>query len=651
MTTIDDTTHDRLEQSVREIDFERLQRKRGTYHPSPASWEDQVLYFLMLDRFSDGNEKGYAGNDGSVVTFGTTPLFDSTVSKTDRDAWFAAGGTWCGGRLSGLREKLGYIRRMGVTALWISPVFRQVTMTYSDYEECPENANSYHGYGIRNFLDVDPHFGTRRELRELVDEAHRFGIYVILDIIFNHAGDVFQYRPDRFSRNVKGEVLRTRNGNPLFDPRWDDGPYQPAGFRDASGAVAAPGSELWPDGGVWPVELQTLRAYNCKGRIDNWDNEKEYLEGDFGTLKNIDHGSHARGPDGQKIIDQFSPSPYLQALCDIYRFWIAFADVDGFRIDTVKHMELGATRHFVTEIREFARSLGKENFFLLGEIAGGRQRAFTTLELTGLDAALGIDEVPDKLEYLAKGWRSAEEYFGLFRNSAEMNKESHSWFGKHVVTMFDDHDKVGRIKRRFCGDTTNEGDKLLVPALALNLATAGIPCIYYGTEQYFDGNDEKEDRALRECMFGGSFGGRQTRDRHFFDESSPAYQAIRRLADFRGNYLAIRRGRQYLRPISATGKEGEFGYPVRVGNTRMTSVVAWSRVYSGREIVLAINTDHGHPRGAWVTIDAGINAERGELVCLFSTDLSQEGTKTAVEPRNGRAVWVEVPPAGFVAWG
>ena len=107
----------------------------------------------------------------------------------------------------------------------------------------------------------------------------------------------------------------------------------------------------------------------------------------------------------------------MRALCEVYKFWIAFADIDGFRVDTVKHMDLGATRFFTSVIHEFTQAIGKENFYLIGEITGGRGRAFETVEQTGLNAALGIDDIPDKLEYLVKGFRNPSDYFDLFRNS------------------------------------------------------------------------------------------------------------------------------------------------------------------------------------------------------------------------------------------
>ncbi|CAG0962317.1 partial Alpha-amylase, partial [Geobacteraceae bacterium] len=173
-------------QSVTDLDLKRLTNR--TFHPSPVAWEDQVLYFLLLDRFSDGKEQGFRDNRGRRVTRGATPVFrpgdEGNAIRTEPEAavWREAGTRWCGGTLKGLTSKMGYLRRLGVTAVWVSPLFKQCSFV-----------STYHGYGIQNFLDVDPHFGTADDLRELVRVAHANGIYVILDIILNHAGNVFAY--------------------------------------------------------------------------------------------------------------------------------------------------------------------------------------------------------------------------------------------------------------------------------------------------------------------------------------------------------------------------------------------------------------------------------------------------------------------------
>ncbi|WP_420209138.1 alpha-amylase family glycosyl hydrolase [Candidatus Electronema sp. JC] len=583
-----------------EVDFTSLTSGR-TYTPSPAAWEDQVFYFLMVDRFSDGKESNYRDNSGALVTDGSTPLFTlSQASNISREQWVRNGQGWKGGNLKGMIGKLGYLQRMGITALWVSPIFKQVNFL-----------ETYHGYGIQNFLELDPHFGTKEELVTLVEKAHELGIYVILDIILNHTGNVFSYNPDRYPVA----------GTNYYDPRWDGRLYDVAGFNDAEGRPTVPfraEATTNPDAAVFPLELQEPATFTRKGRINSWDYHPEFLEGDFCDLKDVRHGS---GPD-----DHYVPSRALEVLAAAYKYWIALADVDGFRVDTVKHMEIGATRYFASVIHEFTQSIGKERFFLIGEITGGRSRAFNTLEQTGLDAALGVDDIPDKLEYMVKGYRNPEDYFNLFRNSTLVGKESHTWFRNKVVTLFDDHDQVrkGNRKGRFCAD--NEGWKVLLNVLAVNVLTLGVPCIYYGSEQYFNGHATEDrdgnDVFLRECMFGGNYGALQTKGCHFFNEESAAYVEFAKIIEVRRREIALRRGRQYLREISGDGMI--FGLPRMMGG-QIRSVVPWSRILDQQEVVTAINTDYNNARTAWVTVDSGLHNLNRPFVCLYSTDGSQIG--------------------------
>ncbi len=175
-----------VEKSIAELDFGALCDRK--FHPSPFAWEEQVLYFLMLDRFSNGKENGYKDNQGNLVSNGGASLYQNSDfgnavgSAGAREKWSEAGAKWLGGDLKGLESKIGYLKRMGVTAVWISPIFKQVPFH-----------ETYHGYGIQNYLDIDPSFGTRKELKNLVKTAHDNGIYVVMDIILNHTGDVFEY--------------------------------------------------------------------------------------------------------------------------------------------------------------------------------------------------------------------------------------------------------------------------------------------------------------------------------------------------------------------------------------------------------------------------------------------------------------------------
>jgi hypothetical protein len=169
--------------SLADIDFPALikaKKSQGGYFPSPSSWNDEVLYFLLLDRFSNGHETAenlfHASDAGNAVQ-----------NDSDAQHWRNAGGNWCGGDFKGLMDKIPYLKDLGITAIWISPIFKQI-----------KNSNSYHGYGIQDFLETDPdHFGTKEEFKLLVEKAHQQGVFILMDIILNHAGDVFGYDLDR----------------------------------------------------------------------------------------------------------------------------------------------------------------------------------------------------------------------------------------------------------------------------------------------------------------------------------------------------------------------------------------------------------------------------------------------------------------------
>jgi glycosidase len=615
------------ERSLSELDLAALTAGR-TYFPSPTHWEDEVIYFLMVDRFSDNRENFYRNADRNLVTAGSTPPFtpadagNAILTDADAAAWRDAGTRFCGGNLAGVESKLGYLKRLGVTVLWLSPIFQQVNAD-----------NTYHGYGIQNFLDVDAHFGTREDLRRLVASAHALGIRVILDVILNHSGDVFHYVAN--------------------DPSWNGSQFPVLGFRDAAGNPVIPFGSVtdpaaFPNGAIWPSEFQSSDVFTREGHINNFDYFPEYADGDFFTLKDLHHGWRQM-VNGVDQIDNYSVAPALQNLSEAYKFWIAYADIDGFRLDTVKHIDPGAARFFASVIHEFTEAIGKENFYIIGEITGGREFAFDRLEVTGLDAALGISDERQKMTGVVQGNTNPSDYFDIFRNSLLVRKDSHVWFRDKVVTSVDDHDHVdqGDQKHRF---SAYGYAPLALAACAMNAATIGIPCVYYGTEQQFDGagGGDGSDRYIRESMFGGAFGAFRSRGRHFFNEDSPVYQELAKVHKLREDWLPLRRGRQFLRPISGDGVN--FGDPQVVG-TRMRSIVAWSRIFNDVELLCAINTDPNNATSAWVTIDYDLHALGSQVTCLYSTVAADIGKKFAVEARNGRAIFIQVPPAGFVVVG
>ena len=579
--------------SIEEIDLQAIKKNRN-YFNSPEDWEDQIIYFLIVDRFSDGNED-------QRELFNKSEDFDNIKQTDSVEEWQNWGSKWNGGNLKGVISKLDYLKNLGISVIWLSPIFKQVA-----FQE------SYHGYGIQNFLAVDPHLGSTDDLKKLVEEAHKRDIYVILDIILNHSGDVFGYQED--------------------NPTWTGETYNIKGFRDKNGEPninldQINEEEIWPNGAVWPKEMQDEDIYEKKGSIQNWEYYPEYVQGDFMSLKThfLGHYSEEEG---------FIPSKALNVLTKIYKYWIAETDIDGYRVDTVKHLDWGATRHFVREIHEFTKSIGKKNFYLIGEITGGFDFAYNTLNKTGLDAALGINDIPQRLEGVAKGYIEPEEYFNIFTNSDLPENEDYKWFKDNVVTMFDDHDMVSLAddyKYRFSAD--EKTSPLLLNCILLNMTTLGIPCLYYGTEQGFDGSGDS-DQYIRECMFGGKFGAFRSQNKHFFNEESSLYKGIKEIMSLRDENVALKHGRQYLRPITYHSEQ-EFFLPKKEDEERITDIIAWSRVLSEEEYILAINNDIENKKEVYIKIDPYLNDENQKFVCIYSSLKKQIGQKAETINLNG----------------
>jgi hypothetical protein len=230
--------------------------------------------------------------------------------------------------------------------------------------------------------------------------------------------------------------------------------------------------------------------------------------------------------------------------------------------------------------------------------------------------------------------------------------------------MIDDHDQIWRngLKARF-GSQPNA--RTLLPAvIGMNLCTSGIPCIYYGTEQLFDGESEAPplpaDAFIRESMFGGGFGAFGSRGRHFFDESALGYRLFQDISRLRAREPALRRGAQYLRPISLDGilfKVPELEAPAyynvfpdtsgRQVAPPLRTIIGWSRILGRTEVLCALNTDPENTTEAWVLVDADIHANGEGMKRVYPV-----GGRT-VRPRwkNGMmAVHLKLAPGAFVVY-
>jgi glycosidase len=596
---------------------------RGKVHPSPIHWRDQILYQILPDRFSDGLE------DDRVLYDPDKP---ERHQVEDRAAWMQAGTRFVGGTLKGIESKLDYLQGLGITTLWINPPWRQ----RADLE-------TYHGYGIQNFLEIDPRFGDRQDLRDLVDAAHARGMYVILDVIFNHSGNNWYYRDEK-SGQAKAKM-----------PYRYSPPYPLHGWRSANGeSLAVP---ITLEDGVWPREFQNAGWYTRSGEIGQWGTalwedpqspDVEFRRGDFYDLKDFDLDNEAA----------------ICSLARVYQYWIALSDCDGFRIDAVKHVSIEQSRKFCSAIHEYAESIGKENFLLTGEITdAGIAPGYVDFLGRNLDAVLGIVSYPNKLSGMVKGLVHPAEFFRLYEQNRLML--SYRQLGRFIVTVVDDHDMSSRpVKERFAahGDAANLFHQV-AHVIGVQLTTPGIPAIYYGTEQAFDGSEDyhdyaaektrfAEDRYVREAMFGAEFGAFRTKGCHFFNPNHPTYLRVAAIARIRNRQdmigKTLRRGHIYLRETSF------FNYPFAINGPG--ELVAWSQILFESEVLMALNTHSKANRGAEITVDASLHPDGSTMTYLYKSEWTDSELREppqdqmiTVRHRGGRAtIRLDLPPSGMV---
>jgi len=548
--------------------FDRYRDNGGPLQafPSPADWRDICIYFLMVDRFNNSQAppRHQPFDDGSYRDFQ-------------------------GGNLASVQDQLAYIQNLGAGAIWLSPVLKNV----------PFEGGTYHGYGIHDFLHVDPRYArdpnhADDELRALVDAAHELGMYVILDIVLNHTGDVFAYVCDA------GETNCINNNGSQADFR---GSARTVNWRDAQGnahgdwADAATIPNPSTDAVVWPSELQQNKYYRRQGQPGGGDD----TTGDFGWLK------------------QFctETTELQQFLIRAYQYVIARFDIDGFRIDTLRYLKNNLPLLFGNSIREYALSIGKKNFFTFGEVFVGdaeqqiaRFIGRTTTDNTdmvGVDAALDFP-LFFNLKPVVKGFSPPSALVGMytFRKQVEENVlSSHGDATRYFVTFLDNHDVKERIRYMNPANPTQYDDQVTL-GLACLYSLPGIPCLYYGTEQGLSGRGS--DEAVREALWGGPG----------FSQGSSFYQQISRIASVRRSCPALRYGRFYFRPISGDGQH--FGV-----STFLNGTLAFSRILMDQEILVAANTDAANPIAVSAIVDGTLNQPGDQLRVLYSNKQQPQG--------------------------
>jgi glycosidase len=454
-------------------------------------WQGQSIYQIITDRFYDGDPS----NDDADGNY---------APQRSRGAH--------GGDFKGIERKLDYVKALGATAIWISPIVL--------------NAHGeYHGYAGRDFYKVDPRWGTLADLRHMVEAAHARGLLVIDDIVVNHGGDL---------------VYSTDPGYGSF--RAPPNGYQ-LSYRDPARTYAP------------PFDLNTTNSsltnlFHNYGVISNFQDSTQVVLGELAGL------------------DDFrTETPYVrQQMTAIYEYWIKEAGFDGFRVDTVKHVEMGFWKTWCPAIHSFAAAHGRPNFFMFGEALDGSDELCGSFTGRRNGGAYALDSMLDYPLYFAvknvfaRGTGAPgeieEHYRRVFRFYDPAARA-------RLVTFLDNHDQPRFLSK----DQAHNDVQRLKSALVFLLTGRGIPCLYYGTEQGFNGGTDPADR---EDMFAGQYkdgpGGVDS-----FDMTHPLFQWVARLNNYRRLYAPLRLGVQA--PLAcATNGPGLFAYARRLDTNEVVVI-------------------------------------------------------------------------------
>jgi glycosidase len=525
---------------------------------------DENFYFVMADRFQNGRtDNDTGGLSGGRLQHGFDPQHK---------------GFYHGGDLKGMRDELDYIEDLGTTSIWLTPSFKNRPVQGPAGQETA----GYHGYWVTDFTQIDPHLGTNEELRSLIDAAHARGMKVYFDIITNHTADVIDYEEKQYAYVPKDEepfrTAGTRTpfddldyaGTDTFPPldREDSFPYTPF-FNDAADATVKK-----PD---W---LNDVTLYHNRG--DTTFAGEDALYGDFFGLDDL-FTEHPAVVDGME---------------DIYTAWIRDFGIDGFRIDTMKHVNDEFWQEFAPDVLEFARAQGKREFFMFGEVFDTTKR-FTS-RFTTRDRVQAVLDFPFQ--------EAARDFASRSRSTAGLRDffQADDWYtdadsnAYQLPTFLGNHD-MGHVGMFIRDDNAGAAEAELlqrdVLAHELMYLARGNPVVYFGDEQGFTGSGN--DQAARQDMFANpndyydnetdagtsgddgagkndNIGSNETPVEDNFDTGHPLYRSIADLARLTREHRALRDGPQQHRhstdgpgvyAFSRLDRAGQREYVVALNNS------------------------------------------------------------------------------------
>ncbi|WP_329339906.1 pullulanase-type alpha-1,6-glucosidase [Streptomyces sp. NBC_00663] len=532
----------------------------------------EQFYFVLPDRFANGdtgNDEG--GLTGSRLATGYDP--------TDK-------GFFQGGDLKGLTRKLDYIKGLGTTSIWMAPIFKNRAV-----QGTGANASAgYHGYWITDFTQVDPHFGTNKDLENLIAKAHAKGMKVYFDVITNHTADVVDYEEKSYDYLSKG----------AFPYLTEDGePFDDADYADGTKDFPAVDADSFP-------RTPTVSAAQKDAKVPSWLNDPTmyHNRGDSTYA-----GESTTYGDFSGLDDLWTERPeVVSGMEKIYEKWVRDFDIDGFRIDTVKHVDMEFWTQWATALDAYAARHGRDDFFMFGEVYSSDTSITSSYVTQGrLDATLDFPFQEAARQYVSQGG-SAQKLAALFGDDYKYTTDKANAYEQ--VSFLGNHD-MGRFGYFLNQDNPKATDAQLLAkdelANELMFLSRGNPVVYYGDEQGFTGSGG--DKDARQTMFASKtadyldddeIGTDRTHASDAYDTSAPLYRQISALAKLRKANPALTDGIQTER-YAADG----------------AGIYAFSRTdaRTGQEYVVAFN-NAGEAKSATFAAGSAATAYNG----IYGTD-------------------------------